>query len=153
SVPLQACTPEHAVLAIEAGVRELLRTYPIDSCIGMGIGVPGLMNAETGTIIRSSHLNWNNIPFLELLSDKICLPMQLDNSVKLASLGEAWHGLGQGVSNFVYCYFGNGVGCSIMMNNMILRGDVNAAGELGHIVTEPGGELCGCGNRGCLETS
>ncbi|MGI2296700.1 ROK family protein [Paenibacillus sp. GXUN7292] len=153
SVPLQACTPEHAVLAIEFGVRELLRTYPIDSCIGMGIGVPGLMNAETGTIIRSSHLNWNNIPFLKLLSDKIGLPMQLDNSVKLASLGEAWHGLGQGVSNFVYCYFGNGVGCSIMMNNMILRGDVNAAGELGHIVTEPGGELCGCGNRGCLETS
>ena len=111
------------------------------------------MNAESGTIIRSSHLKWEDIPFLSLLKQNVSLAMQLDNSVKLASLGEAWHGLGQGVSNFVYCYFGNGVGCSIIMNGTLLRGDVNAAGELGHMVIEPNGELCGCGNRGCLETS
>jgi len=152
SVPLHTATPELALHAIETGIRQLLDEYPAANCIGIGIGVPGLLDASTGAIIRSSHLNWNDIPFLALVKQQISLPIQLDNSVKLASLGEAWHGLGQGISNFVYCYFGNGVGCSIMMNAALLRGDVNAAGELGHIVVEPCGKLCGCGNRGCLET-
>ncbi len=153
SVPLEACSPEEVVDALLAGVEQLASQYSLIDCIGMCIGIPGLMDTASGRVISSSHLNWSNIQLLDLLKGKITLPLKLDNSVKLASLGESWHGSGQGISNFVYCYFGNGVGCGIMMNGSIVRGDGNAAGELGHIVVDPNGELCGCGNRGCLETA
>ena len=151
SVPLKASTPNHVVAALLKGVSRVATEYPMSDCIGLCIGIPGLIEAILGKVIRSSHLDWNDVPLLSMLKDKLKIRLQLDNSVKLASLGELWHGSGQGLANFIYCYFGNGVGCSIIANGSIVRGEMNAAGELGHIVVDPQGPLCGCGNTGCLE--
>lgn len=151
SVPLEQPAAEDAISALTAGVDRLNAEYPIEHCLGFCVGVPGLIASDTGTVVHSTHLGWSDIPILELLRSRLSIPVQVDNSIKLASLGELWHGSGQGLDHFVYCYFGNGVGCSSIVAGSILRGAGNAAGELGHIVVDPDGPLCRCGNRGCLE--
>jgi len=152
SVPLRAAAPDTVVAALAEGVQRLSAKYPPAHCVGLCLGIPGLMEASSGTVIRSSHLGWEDVPLLAMLKKRINnIHLQLDNSVKLASLGEMWHGFGQGVQNFVYCYFGNGVGCGFIVNGAVVRGEANAAGELGHLVMDPRGPLCRCGNTGCLE--
>jgi predicted NBD/HSP70 family sugar kinase len=151
SVPLEAPTPERVVTALVVGINRLAAQYSPAHCIGMCLGIPGLMVANRSKIIKSSHLGWHDVPILSMLQNKIDINIQLDNSVKLASLGELWHGSGQGLANFVYGYFGNGVSSSLIVNGTIFRGESDAAGELGHMVLDPHGPLCGCGNAGCLE--
>ena len=151
STPLESASPERIVNALADGFRQVARQHPLADCIGICVGVPGLVDISSGSVIRSSHLEWQHVPLLDMLRSQVNIPLQLDHSMKTASLGELWHGAGQGLDNFIYCSFGNGVGCSIIMNGSIVRGDRNAAGELGHMVVNPHGPYCRCGNRGCLE--
>ncbi|MGG1554485.1 ROK family protein [Paenibacillus ferrarius] len=151
SVPLRDAAPDNVVQSLLSEADKLLATYGADACVGMCIGIPGLMEEHRSSVIHSSHLSWQHVPLLALLKDWLSIPLKLDNSVKLASLGEQWHGSGSGSNDFAYCYFGNGVGCSLVASGSVVRGSVGAAGELGHFVLEPDGPLCGCGNRGCLE--
>ncbi len=163
SVPLEASDPDYVIDTILRGIDQISKQYPLSNCTGICVGVPGLMEEGIGRVIRSSHLGWRDVALQsrlqDLLQDRLqgesqgraSIRLQADNSVKLASLGEMWHGSGQGLDSFVYCYFGNGVGCSIIIGGAIVRGQRNAAGELGHIVVDPEGPICGCGNTGCLE--
>ncbi|NHN29327.1 ROK family protein [Paenibacillus agricola] len=151
SVALASSTPEQVVAALLVGINRLAAQYSPAHCIGICLGIPGLMGAGGSKVIRSSHLGWHDVPILSMLQNKIDISIQLDNSVKLASLGELWHGSGQGLAHFVYAYFGNGVSSGIIIHETIFRGESNAAGELGHMIIDPEGPLCGCGNRGCLE--
>lgn len=151
SVPLDSPTPDTVVAALIAGLTRLSTTYPLAHCIGMCLGVPGLIAVDSGKVIHSSHLGWHDVPILSMLRNQLHIRIQIDNSVKLASLGELWHGSGQSIDHFIYCYFGNGVGCSLIINGSIVRGVGDTAGELGHIVIDPDGPRCGCGNVGCLE--
>lgn len=148
---LQNSTPESMVEALCVGVQQLLKRYPSSAWIGFDIGIPGQLNSERGVVLKSSHLQWNQVPFAELLGSRLSVPFRLDHSVKLAALGELWHGFGREADNFAYCSFGDGVGCGIVMGGTLIRGEGNLAGELGHIVIDPQGPLCRCGNRGCLE--
>ncbi|MHA6484896.1 ROK family protein [Paenibacillus sp. strain BS8-2] len=151
SAPLDSPSPERMLDQLDEGIRRFLTAYPLERCLGMSVGVPGLIEAETGIVMHSSHLGWRNVPFLSMLKERLQVPVRVDHSIKLASLGELWHGSGQGVDHFVYCYFGQGIESGSIVNGAILRGIANAAGELGHIVVQPGGAPCGCGNQGCLE--
>lgn len=151
SVSLQSPSPESVIEALVAGIDRISSSYAINKCIGLCLGIPGLIEDRSGMVIHSSHLGWHQVPILTMLQNELSIFVQADNSVKLASLGELWHGSGQGLDHFVYCYFGNGVGCSIVIHGAIVRGVANAAGELGHIVIDPDGPMCACGNRGCLE--
>lgn len=157
SEPLLWSTPESIVDAIVRAVDKLDPTYDRSLIVGAGVGIPGLLNRDRSIIVHSAHLGWRAIPFGELLvkafaENSMTYPVALDNNVKLASLGELWHGEGQGFDPFVYCNFGIGIGCSMIINGSILRGETNAAGEMGHFSVEPEGSLCRCGNRGCLVT-
>jgi predicted NBD/HSP70 family sugar kinase len=151
SVPLEVSTPDMVADALTSGINRLTSKYSLADCIGMCLGVPGLIASDSGKVIRSSHLGWHDVPILSLLKNRMNINTRLENSVKLASLGELWHGSGHGLENFIYCYFGNGVACSIIANGSIVRGEINAAGELGHMIIDPQGPKCGCGNIGCLE--
>jgi predicted NBD/HSP70 family sugar kinase len=151
SVPLESSTPERVVAALVLGINRLAAQYSPAHCIGMCLGIPGLMETLRGRVIKSTHLGWKDVPILSMLQNKIDINIQLDNSVKLASLGELWHGSGQGLAHFVYGYFGNGVSSSLIVHGTIVRGESNAAGELGHMVMDPHGPVCDCGNTGCLE--
>ncbi|MCK1993575.1 ROK family transcriptional regulator [Peribacillus muralis] len=153
SIPIEQPTPETVVFTIKSALDRITNTYSQDHCIGIGIGIPGLINKNRTHVIQSSHLDWMDVPIIQELQNEIQMDyILLDNSVKLATLGEMWYGMGHGVSNFIYCNFGNGVGCGLISDNKLIRGETNAAGELGHVIIDSHGPKCICGNYGCLET-
>lgn len=118
----------------------------------IGLGVPGTVDAEKGIVIYAPNLFWENISVKEVISDKINLPVFMDNDANSAAVGEKIWGAGRGISNFVCITLGTGVGAGIIINDKLYRGTFNNAGEVGHITILRDGPQCNCGKKGCLET-
>ncbi len=123
--------------------------------IGIGIGSPGLIIANSGIIHFSPNFpGWTDIPLLDYVStelDDIDLPLYIDNDVNVMVLGELHHGAGVGYENVVALTLGTGVGGGVVIDRQVYHGSWNTAGELGHTIVQPKGRKCGCGNTGCLE--
>lgn len=123
--------------------------------IGIGLGSPGLIVAESGIIHFSPNFpGWRDIPLLDYVTDElkeIDIPLFIDNDVNVMVLGELHHGAGVGYDNVVGLTIGTGVGGGVVINRKVYHGSWNTAGELGHTIVRPNGRRCGCGNKGCLE--
>ena len=130
--------------------------------IGVGLGSPGLIIAETGVVHFSPNFpGWRDIPLVtyvntalsKLQSPKKYKPILrgMDNDVNAMTLGELHHGAGIGYKNLVALTLGTGVGGGVVIDGKVYHGSQNTAGELGHTVVAPNGRYCGCGNQGCLE--
>ena len=121
--------------------------------VGIGIGVPGTPNLETGEILFLPNLpgQWRNIPLAKILGDQINLPVYLINDVRAMTMAEWRFGAGQNVQTMVCVAIGTGIGGGLVINNQLHLGLNGTAGELGHLIVESDGIPCGCGNRGCLE--
>ena len=118
---------------------------------GIGIGVPGPVN-DNGVIFMAANLGWGIMNINEELSALTGLPVKAGNDANVAALGEMWKGGGQGHKNLVAVTLGTGVGGGIVVNGQLLAGATGAGGEIGHIhVEDAETEVCGCGNKGCLE--
>ncbi len=118
---------------------------------GVGIGVPGPVNDE-GVIFMAANLGWGIMNINEELSALTGLPVKAGNDANVAALGEMWKGGGQGHKNLVAVTLGTGVGGGIIVNGQLLAGATGAGGEIGHIhVEDAETDVCGCGNKGCLE--
>lgn len=120
--------------------------------IGVGVGLAGIVDADTGILRHSPIFGWRNLPIGTLLREKFHAPVYVGNDVNTLTLTEKWFGAGQGLDNFLTVTIGRGVGMGIVVNGRIYRGFKGGAGEFGHTVIEPQGPVCACGNRGCLET-
>ncbi|MBD2846965.1 ROK family protein [Paenibacillus sp. IB182496] len=144
--------PEEVAQAIGRAATRAAAAAPAP-IIGTALGLPGLLDEAASTVVASSHLGWQAVAFKTMAEQACRSAVLLDNSVKLATLGELWQGGGAGDAgaHFAYCSFGTGVGCGLILDGQIARGAAGSAGELGHIVVEPDGPRCSCGNRGCLE--
>jgi len=119
---------------------------------GIGVGVPGFIRIKEGFITGSNNLPYlENFPVRDAISERLGTPVILENDANAAALGEKWMGAGRDVDDLVLLTLGTGVGGGIISGGRIIRGHVGMAGELGHITVVPGGNPCGCGNRGCLE--
>ena len=118
---------------------------------GLGIGAPGPLNRETGTVIQSPNLGWRNFPLRDLISNAVNLPAVLDNDANCATYGEWWLGAGRNVDTLIGLTLGTGIGGGIVLNGEIFHGVSDAAGEIGHMTIEANGRKCPCGNYGCLE--
>jgi glucokinase len=119
---------------------------------GIGVGVPGFIQMTEGVIRNSNNLSsLENFPIRDDLSQRLGVPVILENDANAAALGEKWIGAGRGIDDLVLLTLGTGVGGGIIANGKILRGHLGMAGELGHITVVPNGNPCGCGNRGCVE--
>jgi glucokinase len=131
-------------IAEEAGTKPL----------AVGMGVPGLVDIETGVtrFLPNLPTNWRNVEAGSILSDKIAAPVRLLNDVRTATLGELTYGHGAQFSTMAFFSLGTGIGGGIAIDGKLRLGPLGAAGELGHQTVVPDGPLCGCGNRGCLET-
>ncbi|WP_424211278.1 ROK family transcriptional regulator [Streptomyces sp. BI20] len=125
-----------------------------EKIIGVGLGVPGPIDAETGTLGSTAILpGWVGIdPRAELSRRLGGVPVHVDNDANLGALGEWVWGSGRGVSDLAYIKVGDGVGAGLVINGAIYRGPGGTAGEIGHITLDESGPVCRCGNRGCLET-
>jgi glucokinase-like ROK family protein len=120
--------------------------------LGIGVGLPGLVNVRQGNLIMAPNLHWKNVPFRLILNQRFNLPIYVDNEANLAALGEYYFGVARGVDNFIYLSSDIGLGGGIMIDGKLFRGGHGYGGEIGHIQRNPLGEPCGCGRVGCWET-
>ncbi len=126
---------------------------PKGEICGMGIGFPGPLNAETGTIFNPPNLNgWDNVPLRDILEKELRVPVAIENDANAAALGEWWKGAGSGTSSLFCITLGTGVGGGIVMDGKVWHGASSIAGEIGHTTVIRDGIKCTCGNIGCLET-
>lgn len=126
-----------------------------DEIQGIGIGAPNA-NYWQGTIVNSVNLKFGGmrtIPFAELTTKRIGLPVRLTNDANAAALGEMTYGVARGMKDFIMITLGTGVGSGIVIDGKLLYGHDGFAGELGHVtMVRENGRQCGCGKKGCLET-
>ncbi len=117
-----------------------------------GVAVPGLVDAERGVAVHSAGLGWRNVPLRGLLRHRLGrIPVALAHDVRTRGLAEGRIGAGRGAGRFLFVSLGTGVAGAIGIDDGIEAGAGGRAGEIGHIVVRPGGPVCGCGRRGCLE--
>lgn len=136
-------------------VRRLVeKNYSLGDVRGIGIGAPNA-NYYNGTIENAVNLTWGGqqvIPFAQMMTDCIGLPVRLTNDANAAAVGEMTYGAARGMKNFITITLGTGVGSGIVVNGGVLYGHDGFAGELGHVtMVRHNGRLCGCGKTGCLE--
>ena len=149
-----ACDGEATLEILEALCLELLNALaPGDRARvqAVGMGVPGIVDADLGIVRLASNLGWVNTPVAALLSERVGLPVLLHHDVSAAGLAERMLGAGQGVDNLIAVFIGTGVAATLVVDGQTVRGGLHQAGELGHVPIREDGLLCGCGQRGCLE--
>jgi glucokinase len=121
--------------------------------LGIGMGSPGSVDRISGTVIGAYNLNWSTLQHVkEQIEAGTNIPFFIDNDANVAALGEQWKGAGEGDADVAFVTLGTGVGGGIIAERTLIHGTAGTAGEIGHIVVEPDGYQCTCGNRGCLET-
>ena len=119
---------------------------------GMGVGAPN-GNYYNGTIEFAPNLPWKGvIPLSAMFEDKLGIPTALTNDANAAAIGEMTYGAARGLRDFIMITLGTGVGSGIVVNGQLVYGHDGFAGELGHVIVEREGRICGCGRKGCLET-
>jgi len=120
--------------------------------LGIGMGTPGSVDIENGTVIGAFNLNWTKRQRVrDQIQAGVGLQFILDNDANVASLGEYWKGAGEKDDDVVFVTLGTGVGGGVIAGGHLLHGVNGGAGELGHVTVQPNGYLCTCGKRGCLE--
>jgi glucokinase len=137
------------VSAIRSTVRDLARADgPV---AGVGVVVPGDVDAEAGVARFSANLGWRDVPLRALLRDDLGLPAVLDHDVRAAGLAERTIGLARARDDCLVAVIGTGIAGVITSAGRHVPGARSLAGELGHVAVWPDGDACPCGQRGCLE--
>lgn len=120
--------------------------------IGIGVGAPN-GNYYNGTIEFAPNLPWKGVIHLaNLLEGKFTIPVRVTNDANAAAEGEMTFGAAKGLKNFIMITLGTGLGSGVVVDGHLVYGHDGFAGELGHVIVERDGRLCGCGRKGCLET-
>ena len=117
----------------------------------VGVGCPGSINPQTGTVAFSPNLFCQDFPLQAMLEAKLKKPVFVENDANAAALGEWYAGALQGAEHALAITLGTGVGCGILIHGKLYRGSNFAAGEMGHMVIQAGGRPCHCGRKGCWE--
>jgi glucokinase len=145
----------HIVPDIIESINHRINLYNMDKAdfVGIGMGTPGSVDSEKGTVIGAYNLNWTTTqPIKEQIETAVGIPFTLDNDANVAALGERWKGAGENNPDVIFITLGTGVGGGIIAEGKLLHGVAGCAGEIGHITVDPQGFECTCGKRGCLET-
>jgi len=132
-------------------VEELRAAEP--GAVAVGFGIPSLVDYRSGTSLSSVHLPLNDVPFRDLMSERLGLPVLVDNDANLAALAEQRYGAAKGCSEVLLLTLGTGIGGGLVLGGEVYRGSFGAAGEMGHMVVDVDGPPCGdgCPGNGCLE--
>ena len=124
----------------------------IEKIKALGIGAPN-GNYYNGTIEYAANLVWQGVvPIAKKFEEALGIPVIVTNDANAAAVGEFTYGVARGMKNFIMITLGTGVGSGIYINGQLVLGCDGLAGELGHLTVGPGGRICGCGRKGCLET-
>ena len=149
----EAALEREGVAAQIARVATELRDASATGVAALGVGIPGLVNPETGNVIISTDLpSIVRGGLQEELERATGLPVLLENDANAAAYGEYMAGAGRGSRNMFYITIGSGIGGALILDGHLWKGASGFAGEIGHITIDPEGIECACGNNGCLET-
>jgi predicted NBD/HSP70 family sugar kinase len=140
------------VLAAILAVAEELIGAADRPLLGIGINTPGLIDTATGTVLRAVSFGWEEFPLGATVQQRFGLPTYVANDSHTLALAEYMFGEPEGTANLVVVKVGRGIGAGIVLDGHLYSGDGYGAGEIGHLVVNPGGAPCKCGNAGCLET-
>ena len=155
SVPTKAQRPWQEVAADMARLAmELVEKAGLSraDCVGIGVGSPGICNGDTGEVVYSNNLYWDDVPLCPTLTRLTGLPCRLSNDANCAALGEVVAGAAKGCKTAVLLTLGTGVGGGVVIDGKIYEGQASAGAELGHCTLISGGVECTCGRRGCIES-
>jgi len=138
---------------VASTIKDALEDAKIEpeQLLGIGIGCPGPVDMDKGVVLDPPNLGWKNAKVREFLKDKFKRPVAVLNDVDAGVYGEYRFGAGKEARCVVGVFPGTGIGGGCIYDGSILRGSVHSCMEIGHIVVDPKGPLCGCGRRGCLE--
>ena len=145
--------PEAAVAQMARSIKELRSRAPIDwsRVLGAGLAMPGPFNSSGQRLMGPTSLPGWEDPDVDQIAKRIGLPLFMENDAKAAAIGEHLHGRARRLSSFVYLFIGMGLGTGLFVDGHVYKGAGRNAGEVCHIIVEPDGLPCHCGNRGCLE--
>jgi glucokinase len=133
-------------------IKQIRSDFSKRQLVGVGIGVPGFIDIDSGVIVGSANLpGFTGFPIRETIQQHLGTTIILENDANAAALGEKWLGAGKDVDDLMLFTLGTGIGGGIVHGGKILRGFRGMAGEVGHMTVFPDGNPCGCGNCGCLE--
>jgi glucokinase len=135
--------------ALHAVVDELLARDPRVEAIG--VGAAGLVERPGGNARWAPHNTYRRLALRRLLHERTGLPTSVDNDGNAAAWAEARFGAGAGSDDLVLVNVGTGIGGGLVLDGRLYHGEHGFAGELGHLIVDPDGDRCACGNRGCLE--
>jgi len=146
-----------AVASAVGGIMEQTTVKP-DQVLGVGVGIPGPVDPAAGVIKQAPNMHeLDGVNAVEVIGDALDfgddaeLPVRIGNDAYCHTLAELRYGAGRDVENLVMLTLGTGVGGGVALDNQVRRGPRQIMGEVGHIIVEPNGRRCGCGNHGCLE--
>ena len=171
------CSAEVTLKTLHDAIMSLLQeqNLQLDNLAGIGIAIPGVVQPDTGFIVGTPNMNLSGVDLGAYMKSRFDIPIAVGNDCNLGTLGECWLGSGRGAASCVGIFIGTGIGTGIVMNDTVLRGAGQAAGEIGHIVVQTPCEdwrlqlqhkqkkfdkifvpkhlpQCGCGNYGCFES-
>ncbi len=143
---------DHYLKALSNHIESLRSKMTFDyELVGIGIGAPNA-NFYRGTIEYAANLKWKGIlPVIEKFKAYYELPIHITNDANAAAIGEMIYGNAKGLKDFIVITLGTGLGSGIVSNHQLIYGHDAQAGELGHVMINEGGRMCGTGRRGCLE--
>lgn len=147
--------PDDLIATISTVTRKLVDAAAAAGATvaAIGMGVPGLLDPEEGVVTLAPNLPGalNGVQLVDPLEKTFGIPVAMGNDVNVGIMGEAWMGAARGLRNVAGMFVGTGIGGGIINDGRLVYGSNYAAGELGHMIMQMDGPLCGCGNRGCLE--
>lgn len=146
--PTPSYSPELTADLIVDLVQELRQQHDVTA---VGVGAAGFVDSDRSTVMFSPNLAWRDEPLRDRISDRIGLPVVIENDANAAGWAEAKFGAGRDQHHIVLVTLGTGIGGAIVLDGKLYRGRWGVAGEPGHMTMVQGGIACGCGNRGCWE--
>lgn len=149
SIPVnRAASAEELCATLVRLARSVAATDQIDA---VGIGFPGLVDNNSGVVVKTPNIPFCNTPFRDLFQKEWPVPVYMGNDANCAAIGEYWAGAAKGRSIAVIITLGTGIGGGLMINGKLFTGFFNGGTEVGHMVIDPTGPVCGCGRKGCFE--
>ncbi|MDB4898101.1 MAG: transcriptional repressor [Firmicutes bacterium] len=152
---VESTDPLAELARVEQAIRELLAAVPGESgpgaVAGIGLGITGMVSATAGLWRYSPHFAVHDLPAADLLTERLGVPVLIENDARAMAWGERSFGAARGVDNLAYIRVGVGIGAGLIIRGQLYGGAHEGAGEIGHTIVDDDGPLCACGSYGCLE--
>lgn len=152
---LGRATAETPAEDVEATMKTILQVAEelrgMGQPVAIGVGAAGMVDFAAGTMRWAPNLAWRELPIRDRVADHTGLPCIVDNDANAAAWGEFRFGASRGYRHVLMVTVGTGIGGGIIADGALYRGAHGFAAEIGHVIVEPGGPKCGCGNQGCWE--